>query len=308
MPSSAVAAPLPTRLAPQLVTLAHAAPATPDEWVWEIKLDGYRMLARVAGNGIRLFTRNGHDWTADLECLRRSLARLCLPSGFYDGEIVVLNDRGLPDFGLLQQSIDARRSERITYYLFDCPWLAGHDLRACPLDERRRLLSLVLPNVPQRVVQFSAPLAGDPAEMLRAACDIGLEGIVGKRKDAPYVSRRSHAWIKLKCGLVDEFVIVGYTRSRVGVGSLLLAMCAGEEGLRYVGSVGSGLSDGQRRELLAAFSHIPAPPSVPGATGQERGVYWVRPLLHARVAFTEWTHGGTLRHPVIKRYWVVGSG
>jgi bifunctional non-homologous end joining protein LigD len=305
MPSSAVAAPLPTRFAPQLVTLGHAPPAAPEEWVWEIKYDGYRMLARVDGTSIRLFTRNGHDWTSDLECLRRSLARVCLPSGFYDGEIVVLNDRGLPDFGLLQQSIDARKSEWITYYLFDCPYLFGRDLRAAALDERRQLLEQALPKVGQRVVQFSAELAGDPADMLRAACDLGLEGIVGKRRDAPYVSRRSHAWIKLKCGLVDEFVIVGYTRARAGVGSLLLAMPTGAGGLRYVGSVSSGLSEGQRRELLAAFGHIgTTAPAVVGPITHSPNVQWIRPLLNARVAFTEWTHAGAVRHPVIKRYWI----
>jgi bifunctional non-homologous end joining protein LigD len=157
MPPSAVAAPLPARLAPQLVTLVHEPPMVPEEWIWEAKYDGYRLLARVEGISIKLFTRRGHNWTSELECLRRAIARLCLPPGWYDGEIVVLDDRGLPDFGQLQQSIDARKSERITYYLFDCPYLFGHDLRAVALEDRRRLLELALPKVNQRVVRYSAP-------------------------------------------------------------------------------------------------------------------------------------------------------
>jgi len=308
MPSGAIPAPPPDRLAPQLVTLLHEPPAAPEEWIWEIKYDGYRLLARVTGAKVRLFTRNGHDWTSSLECLRRALVRLCLPPGWYDGEIVVPNDRGLPDFGLLQKSIEARKSERIIYYLFDCPYLFGHDLRSVALDQRRRLLELALPKVDQRTVRFSAPLAGAPADMLRVACDLGLEGIVAKRRDAVYVSRRARSWIKLKCGLVDEFFIVGYTRTRAGVGSLLLAMQAGDGALRYVGSAGTGLSDGQRRELLAVFAQIPSPtPPLSDESSPKRGVNWVQPMLRARVAFTEWTHSGAVRHPVVKRYWLEGQ-
>jgi bifunctional non-homologous end joining protein LigD len=296
---AAVPAPLPGALAPQLLTSSPSPPADPSRWVFEIKYDGFRMMARVSGTSVRLLTRNGHDWTARLEPLRRDLARLCLPIGWYDGEIVVCDGNGRPDFGLLQRAFDVRRVDQIVFYVFDAPFMHGYDLRRVPLVVRRDLLQAAIPGVSIKRIQYSKELAGDPQDLLDAACRMGLEGIVAKRREGGYVSGRSRAWLKLKCGVVEDLVIVGYTRSKTGLGSLFLGSRSREGKLRYVGSAGTGLTELQRRGLLVALSGIEIRDCpLPGLAAL--GVRWVRPELLAEVRFSEWTHGGHLRHPVIK--------
>jgi bifunctional non-homologous end joining protein LigD len=193
---AAVPAPLPGALAPQLLTSSPSPPADPSRWVFEIKYDGFRMMARVSGTSVRLFTRNGHDWTARLEPLRRDLARLCLPIGWYDGEIVVCDGTGRPDFGLLQRAFDVRRVDQVVFYVFDAPFMHGYDLRGVPLVVRRNLLRAAIPRVAIDRIQYSQELSGDPQDLLDATCRMGLEGIVAKRREAGYVCGRSRAWLK----------------------------------------------------------------------------------------------------------------
>src|SRR5690606_38150264 len=140
IPAAAVKAALPAALAPQLATLAVAPPGDPEEWRYEIKFDGYRMLARIDAKTIRLYTRNGHDWSGKLPSLVAALKQQGLPPGWYDGEIVVLNADGIPDFQALQNAFEQTRTDEIVYYLFDLPYYAGFDLRAAPLTERKALL------------------------------------------------------------------------------------------------------------------------------------------------------------------------
>lgn len=177
------AATLPARTRPQLVTAAPAPPWNTEAWSYELKYDGYRLMARVAGREIRLITRTGNDWTGELEPTRRSIAtRLLLPDGWYDGELVVLDSRGVPDFALLQARARRRVAEDLTLFLFDCPYLGGYDLRAVPLATRRQVLQAVLPNAAATAIQFSAELTGDPVEILARACDLGLDRIVARRR------------------------------------------------------------------------------------------------------------------------------
>jgi len=297
---------LPEKFSPELATLVDAPPPDPENWVFEVKFDGYRMLARIENGEVRLITRNANDWTDRLLSLKRELERMKLPDGWYDGEIVVHDDTGRPDFGRLQQAFDATRSEDIVLFLFDVPYFDGHDLRDMPLVDRRTLLGQVLETSKTRSdrVRFSAEFGTKPDELVVAACKIGLEGVIGKRRDSRYVSRRSPEWIKLKCGLRQEFVIGGFTDpkgSRTGIGSLLLGTYDEEGVLRYAGNVGSGFNHSSLsmiKERLEAIrsSDSPFPPrAVPG-----RQHHWVKPELVAEVSFSEWTGAGAVRHPVFQ--------
>ncbi|AKU21481.1 DNA ligase D [Massilia sp. NR 4-1] len=298
------AAALPTELAPQLATLVDAPPTEPEQWLFEVKYDGYRLLARVDGRKIRLMTRNGNDWTHKLELLRAELASMKLPAGWYDGEIVVHNENGLPDFGLLQQAFDGERTESIAYFLFDVPYLNGYDLRHLPFEQRRELLQTVLEKSRSDKVRLSAILDAQAADIVKAACSLGLEGVIGKRRDAPYVSRRSAGWIKLKCGQRQEFVIGGYTDprgARTGIGSLLLGYFDEGGKLHYAGNVGSGFNESALRELKARLKRLHAADS-PFAASRSIGkkAHWVKPALVAEVSFGEWTRSGSVRHAVFQ--------
>jgi bifunctional non-homologous end joining protein LigD len=305
------AAALPEKLAPQLATLVDAPPSTPDDWLFEIKFDGYRILARIDGSDggdIRLVTRNGNDWTHKLEPLRKALEKMQLPAGWYDGEIVVHNDDGRPDFGLLQNAFDADAPGDMVYFIFDAPFLAGRDLRETPLEQRRALLEQVLDAVPASrasdAVRYSAALAAAPEDMIAAACSMGLEGIIGKRRDSTYSSRRSGTWIKLKCGQRQEFVIGGYTDpqgSRSGFGSLLLGTYDDDGKLHYAGNVGSGFDGDTLRDVKAKMDKLTTTvnPFAP-SRDIDRKAHWLKPALVAEVAFGEWTSAGSIRHAVFK--------
>lgn len=298
------AAPLPAKLAPQLATLVDAVPSKGD-WVYEIKYDGYRMMARVEDGRARLYTRDGHDWTARLPQQAKAIEALGLDSAWLDGEVVVLDDRGLPSFQLLQNAFDGKRSADIVYFLFDLPYLNGTDLRKTPLRERRRMLEQVLQGHESGMLRFSATLAQPPQQLLDSACQMALEGLIGKRADAPYVSARSGSWIKLKCQRRQEMVVAGYTDpqgSRQHFGSLLLAVYGDDGALRYAGKVGTGFDTKKLAELYRKMQPLvqEACPFPKRPTGLRGGVHWIRPELVAEIAFSEWTQDGSLRHPVFQ--------
>ena len=308
--SNAVQATLPARLSPQLATLASAPPAG-DNWIAENKFDGYRMLARVADGKVRLFTRNGNDWTDKLKSLTAKVEAMGIEAAWLDGEIVVLNDAGVPDFNRLQNAIDNSRSIDILYFLFDLPYLGNSDLRQVPLASRRAALQELLADRETDSVRFSEAFNAPAAELLDAACKMGLEGVMLKRADSPYVSARSDTWLKLKCQQRQEFVVIGFT-DRTGaaneVGGLLLGYH--EDGsMRYGGSVGTGWSSSIGRELHAKLVElevdkpaVDASSAKPGrwskrAPGTER---WVKPQMVVEVAFSEWTPDGHVRHPTFR--------
>ncbi|QOY96266.1 DNA ligase D [Massilia sp. UMI-21] len=304
LPEGVEQAALPEAFTPELATLVDAAPPDPENWVFEVKFDGYRMLARVEDGAVRLITRNANDWTDKLKPLHDELVRMKLPDGWYDGEIVVHDEHGKPNFGLLQQAFDGVRTDDIAYFLFDAPYCKGYDLRDVPLVERRAALEQILKKAKSDKVRFSGEFGANPEELVVAACKIGLEGVIGKRRDSRYVSRRSPDWIKLKCGLRQEFVIGGFTDpkgSRKGIGSLLLGTYDREGVLRYAGNVGSGFNHAsltdikERLEALRSDRSPFAPRAVPG-----RQHHWVKPVLVAEVSFSEWTSTGSVRHPVFQ--------
>lgn len=291
---------LPLSLAPQLATLVDAVP-TGEGWLWELKFDGYRLLARVDGADVRLFTRNGHDWTSKLKGLAKAIAQLKPGSAWLDGEIVVPDKQGAPDFQALQNAFESARTDDIVFYLFDLPFHAGRDLRAAPLRERREQLRALLEAAPHPRLRFSEDFSVAPAHLLHTACQLRMEGLIGKRADTPYQSRRSPDWIKLKCTQRQEFVIAGYTDPkgiRVGLGALLLAVHDDQGRLRYAGSVGSGFSGSALRRLIEQLPALAA--SEPPFDALPRGVHghWVKPKLVAEISFAEWTKEGRVRHAV----------
>ena len=295
---------LPESLSPQLATLVDGPPASPEEWLFEIKFDGYRLLARIDGKDIRLITRNGNDWTHKLQPLRAALEKMKLPAGWYDGEIVVHDENGRPDFGLLQNAFDEAHPGEIVYFIFDIPFHDGRDLRDLPLEERHAILRQVLEKKGNDTVRFSAALDASPQEMVAAACRMGLEGIIGKRRDSRYTSRRAGTWIKLKCGQRQEFVIGGYTDpqgSRSGFGSLLLGTYDEEGKLQYAGNVGSGFNASSLRELKEKMEklHADKSPFAPNRAIAKKA-HWLKPSLVAEVSFGEWTHSGSIRHSVFQ--------
>ena len=300
---------LPAKLAPQLATLVAAVP--PGDWVVETKFDGYRMLARVDGDTVQLFTRNGHDWSDKLRPLADAVLALSLASAWLDTEIVVLNDAGVPDFNRLQNAIDSADVHDIVMFVFDVPYLHGRDLRGVPLASRRAVLQQLLNERQSETIRFSQSFDATPAAMLGAACQMGLEGVIVKRADAPYVAGRTETWMKLKCQHRQEFVVVGFT-DRAGsgkeVGGLLLGYH--EDGaLRFAGSVGTGWGAATGRALHALLTKLEvAQPAVdpsdakPGrwskrAAGSER---WVEPVTVVEVAFAEWTPDRRVRHAVFR--------
>ena len=304
----AVKAPLPPRINPQLATLATGVPAA-GQWLFEIKFDGYRIMTRIEEGKATLVTRGGHDWSARMPGLVLELESLGLVSSWLDGEIVVLDDNGLPSFNALQKAFDRGPGHaQIVYFLFDVPYFEGYDLRDVALVSRRQLLQALLDEKGTEHVRFSAAFEADPASVLSSACRMNLEGVIAKRADSAYASRRTETWLKLKCQQRQEFVVAGYTNRSDGspqIGSLLLGVHAPNGALISVGSVGTGWDAEEatalKRKLATSEipqSAFPVGASKPGrwsrrVAGSER---WVEPKLVAEVAFAEWTPDGQIRH------------
>jgi bifunctional non-homologous end joining protein LigD len=299
----AVEAKLPATLKPQLATLVDGPP-TGDDWVYEVKFDGYRMLARIdhaSKDPVKIFTRAGNDWSAKFAKQSKALAGIGLDSAWLDGEAVVLDHDGVPSFQALQNAFDTNRPQDITFYLFDLPYLNGYDLRAVPLEQRRAILLALLETVGDATLRFSADFGFDAAQLLQSACDMNLEGIIGKRRDSRYIEGRSPSWIKLKCRRRQEFVIGGFTEpagSREAFGALLLGVYDANGKLQYAGRVGTGFDATKLRairKLLDARETAQMPFASAPRERSRTPVHWVKPELVAECHFAEWTGDGIVR-------------
>ena len=294
---------LPATLAPQLATLASTLPADPDDWLYELKFDGYRLLTRIDGDKIQCITRNGHDWTSKLPKLAKALAKLRTRSAWLDGEIVVDGEKGAPDFQALQNAFDSGATASIVYWLFDVPFLDGRDLRELPVEERRAQLARLLGRKPPNALRLSDAFEVSPRDLLASSAHLGFEGIIGKLKGSSYVSRRSPNWIKLKNQRRQEFVIGGYTApkgARSGFGSLLLGVYDDEGALQYCGNVGTGFDESRLADIKAKLDKqqtgdCPFETRPAGVKAQ-----WVKPVLVCEVSFGEWTREGRIRHSVFQ--------
>lgn len=299
LPAGATPSPLPTRISPHLAVLGEM-PSEATGWVFEIKYDGYRMLLRI-DRDVRIYTRNGHDWTTRLPLLLDRIDALQLPTGWYDGELVACDDLGQPDFGRLQEIMSRQdKTACLAYYVFDLLYVLGHDLRQVPLVDRRKTLQTILADRPDPYVRFSSELTGSPAQLLEAACKMGLEGIVAKRADSTYADgRRSTAWRKLKCRQRADLVIGGYTGGRT-LDKVLLGLPSDDGRLRYAGSVSNGLSESARLDLYRALGMIASDESPFTPAHSPDYGKWVEPILLAEVSFAEWTKSGKVRHPALR--------
>jgi bifunctional non-homologous end joining protein LigD len=285
--------PPPDWIAPQLATPARKAPASGD-WSYEIKFDGYRLMTRIDGGDIRLLTRRRNNWTVRLPALCDAVAALPVSNAWLDGEIVVLDSNGVPDFNALQNAFD--HPAQITYFVFDLLWINGEDIRGLPLRARREVLRQMIGEGADNL-RFSEDFAADPASLLESARNMGLEGIIGKRADRPFRSGRSTDWIKIKCMQRQDFPIVGYTTGRGGLQSLILAV-ERDGVLRFAGTVEpTGLRSSQLRALTNKLASLERDSSVLSNPPSDRYIRWSEPKLLADVSFVEWTPGGHVRHP-----------
>lgn len=292
-------APMPATPRPQLATAAAAAPEG-DDWLHEIKYDGYRIIARIDGGAARLITRGGLDWTAKFPALAARLASLPLQSAIIDGELVSLRPDGTTSFADLQDAISAGRTDRLTYFAFDLLYRDGWDLTGAPLETRKAALGEIIPAAADGPLRFSDHHLGRGPDFLRQAAAYGVEGIVAKRRDRPYTPGRGRDWLKIKIRNRDEFVVVGFTDpegSREGFGALLLGYYDPLGELRYAGRVGSGFGAAQLKQLherLDALAVGKAPVALPPAE-RRKDIHWVRPVLVVEVEYAVWTSDRLIR-------------
>ncbi len=285
---------------PQLATLADEAPLG-DEWVHELKYDGYRILCRVKNESATLVTRNDHDWTTKLQRIAEAAAVLPVKSAWLDGEVVALMSDGSISFQVLQSAFDTRSETNLVYYVFDLLYFDGYDLRQVALLDRKRALAAILPSDASGLIRYSDHVPGRGEVVFAEACRRGMEGIISKRTDAAYLAGRNRNWIKIKCAHRQEFVIGGFTDpsgSRVAFGALLLGVYDGQGQFQFAGRTGTGFSERSLKELhkrLTALEQPQSPFVNPPRGVDARGVHWVKPRLVAEVSFAEWTNEGLLR-------------
>jgi bifunctional non-homologous end joining protein LigD len=295
---------LPDFVAPCLA-LRVDEPPDGDAWVHEIKFDGYRLQAQIEHGVVRLLTRNGLDWTARFASVAKAMASLNAETAMMDGEVVVVAENGATSFTALVADLKSGTSTRMTYYAFDLLHLDGLDLRGATLLDRKAALARLLGRRRKGIVRLSEHIAGNGAQMLDGACELGLEGIISKRADRPYRGGRTGDWLKITCSLNDEFVIGGYLDSTAQTDAVgALALGAYERGrFVYVGRVGTGFTQRTARELWQALQPLrtKAPPFADSLdAAQRRDVRWVRPKRVAQVQYRAWTGDRLLRHGAFK--------
>lgn len=280
----------------QLAALVDQVP-TGDRWLHEKKYDGYRIVLSVGGGTAHAFTRSGLDWSEKFTVLTQAALGLQCRSALIDGEAVVLDASGRSDFQSLQAALKTAPRD-IAYYAFDLLSLDGEDVTGLPLLERKARLRRIIPEGSRQIL-YSEHVRGAGEKLLQSYCKAGLEGVVSKRADAPYVGSRAGGWVKTKCFKRQEFAIVGWTPSdkQRGFRSLILAV-NDADGLRYAGKVGTGFGVAEMERLLKLMTPLAVDaPTVMAPRAVARHVRWLKPRLVAEIVFTEVTADGVLRHP-----------
>ena len=291
--------PPPDFVPPQLATLVTSPPSG-DQWVHEIKLDGYRLIARIDRGHVRLITRAGNDWTEKFAELADDLASLRVDNTLIDGEAVHIKADGTLSFHGLQNALSTGKMERVRYYAFDLLFLNGTDTRSLSLLRRKALLQKALKGAAAKIL-YSQHFEGSGDKVLGHACQLSLEGIVSKRADGIYRSGRSEDWLKSKCIKEQELVIGGYTEQPKHPGMLgaLLVGYYKDNELVFAGKVGTGFTQSEGRALFKRLEALRMQTSSFSSTPRElrRTARYVAPELVAHVNFSEWTPEGKLRHP-----------
>jgi bifunctional non-homologous end joining protein LigD len=280
--------------------LATAVASLPDgdSWLFEVKYDGYRVLACKAGSDVRVYTRRSNDWTARFRPIAEGVARLSARECVIDGEACVVDDAGRPSFAALQEWLsDVSQPAKIAYAVFDLLWLDGRDLRKEPIENRREQLEKLVAGQ-GAPFSVSRSVTGAVRDLLAAAKAGGLEGLVAKRKGSPYVAGRSGQWLKMRFDRRQDCAIAGWiplADTDDVMGALLLAVADGGK-LVFAGRVGTGFDDRTRSQLAKKLGRGGSTSTVEGGP-RIRDAHWVTPALVAECAFTEWTRDGSMRHP-----------
>jgi bifunctional non-homologous end joining protein LigD len=277
-----------------------------EQWLYEVKWDGYRALLLKHGSRVQIRSRNNKDLTSSYPSVAAGAARLHAESAVVDGEIVALDATGRPSFQALQHRT-AQSGHTIGFYAFDVLHLDGEDLTQVPLEKRKGHLPRLLAGTG---LLLSDSLPGTAAQVIEAVSRLGLEGVIAKRKDSRYQSgERSGAWLKLKLDRQQEFVVGGYRPGNLGVDALLVGVYDGKD-LHFAGKVRAGMNPPVRRALFDRFEplHVDRCPFVDlpttrvgrwgaGVTAEEMTeLQWVKPQLVVQIRFVEWTAEGLLRH------------
>lgn len=276
-------------------------PPPGEEWLHELKFDGYRMLCRIDRGKVKFFSRNGKEWTAKFPTVAATAKLLPVISAMLDGEIVIVDAQGRSSFQKLQHALGKSITTAFVYEVFDLIYLDGFDLTRVPLKKRKALLKGICGGRRDQL-RYSEHLEGNGDAFFKHACEYGIEGIVSKLANSPYDSKRNRNWLKVKCNKQQEFVIVGYTplaKNMPGIGALILGVY--EKGkLVHAGRVGTGFTVKLRTELQKQLDKIARKSSpllvIPKDPGL-RQAHWTEPKLIAEVAFAEWTDEGSIRHP-----------
>jgi DNA ligase D-like protein (predicted ligase) len=298
----------PRWIPPQLCQLVEKAPSGP-QWLHEIKLDGFRMAARIDKGRVQLLTRTGLDWSEKYPSAVRALANVKAKTAYLDGELCGVDDAGLPSFAHTQAATDGERGVQLVYYAFDLLHLNGRDISDLQLVERKSLLEPLIADKPG--IQFNGHEVGEGELILKHAGKLGFEGVVSKIIDAPYAPGNRGLWRKAKWLNRQEFVVVGWSDpegSRPHLGALLLGYYTDDGKLIYAGRVGTGmpvkvLADLRRRlePLTRKISPLGVPPPRKTRFGSPlvlSRVHWVEPRLVAEITYLTWTADGLLRHTV----------
>ena len=291
----------PNTISPELATLVDQPPSGKN-WLHEIKFDGYRIIASKKNNETKLFTRNNLDWTNKFPNVANVINQLPIKSVIFDGEIVILDDKQRSNFQLLQDAIK-NKDENFIYYIFDLLYMDKNDISTLPLMERKKLLQDILPK-DHLIIRYSDHIVGSGKRLYKKACALGLEGIISKEMNAPYIQKRTHDWAKVKCLKRQEFIIVGFTapkNNRSSFGSLLLATYNKRKELVYHGNVGTGFNTASlsavHKKLL---NYVAKTMPLKHKPIDGKRITWVKPVLIAEIEFSQWTNAGLLRHPSFK--------
>jgi bifunctional non-homologous end joining protein LigD len=310
-----------TEYRPQLATLGSEPPSG-DRWLHEIKYDGYRIGCVIDKKGTRLISRNGKDWTHVFPSIAEAAQKLKTRDAIIDGEVAMVMPDGRTSFAALQQAAAGTASHTpLVYFVFDLLRLDGERLDRLPLEERKARLRALVGGRKTKRIRYAEHIVGDGEKLFEHATNIGLEGIISKRRDLPYEPGRSDSWRKSKLIQRGVFVIGGMTDpegTRVGLGALLVGYYAPRQGsgrperdskddgprLVFAGRVGTGFSHAfaiELRQRLDALAQKACPFDPPIVKGPERLAHWVKPVLVCEATYTEWTNDKRLRHPVFVR-------
>jgi bifunctional non-homologous end joining protein LigD len=291
----------PRAFAPQLAALVKSPPEG-DEWLHEMKYDGYRIGCRIDGAHVTLLSRNGKDWTDAFPEIVAAARKLGTRSALLDGEVALMLEDGRTSFQALQNAFSGGSRQGLVYLVFDALHLDGERIARLPLEERKKRLRQIRGLGARARIRYSDHVTGSGRAVLERACRLGAEGIVSKRRDLPCRPGRGAEWVKTKCIQRQEFVIGGFTDpegSRQGIGSILVGYY--DEGrLTFAGKVGTGFSQKVALDLRQKLEELeraasPFDPAPKGSLG--RHAHWAEPRLVAEVVFTEWTGDGKIRHP-----------